>query len=212
MAECEEQPTRRGILDFLKTNGASEARVIAESKGLTTMAVRRHLLNLRADGLIQGRIERRPKGRPTALYSLTESGDAEFPKDYAALACDLLSSLVSLNGEAKIKQVFRKRRANLKARYLPRMKGKNLEQRVCETAAILTESGYMADVRPAGSGVFRLTERNCAIPQVAKSFPAVCDEELCFIRDLVGAKVGRVNHMLAGACQCSYLIRPRRPS
>ena len=98
------------------------------------------------------------------------------------------------------------------SRYVPRMKGKNLEQRVRETAAILSQCGYMAVVAPSGPGAFLLTEHNCAIPRVAECFPAACEEELHFIRDLVGAEVTRVSHRLAGDCHCSYLIQIGRAS
>jgi predicted ArsR family transcriptional regulator len=176
------------------------------------MAVRRHLLDLRAAGLIQVKTERRPKGRPTTVHSLTELGDAQFPRDYEGLACDVLSSLRALDGEAKVYQVFRHRRKEMIARYLSRMKGKSLEQRVREVAAILTECGYMADVSPAGRGSFLVTEHNCALPRVAKCFPVTCEEELCLIRDLVGASVTRVSHVLAGDRQCSYLIQRKGTS
>jgi predicted ArsR family transcriptional regulator len=176
------------------------------------MAARRHLVDFRAAGLIQVKTERRPKGRPTTVHSLTELGDAEFPRDYEGFACDVLGGLRALDGEAKTHQVFRHRRKEMTARYLSRMKGKNLEQRVREVAAILTECGYMADVSPAERGCFFLTEHNCALPRVAKCFPVTCEEELCLIRDLVRATVTRVSHMLAGDRQCSYLIRQKRAS
>jgi len=212
MAETPEQSTKMQVLRLLKTKGGLEAKGIAEACGLTTMAVRRHLLNLRAGGLIQMRTERRPKGRPTTVHSLTELGDAEFPRDYEGLACELLSSLHALDGEAKINEVFRHRRSEMTVRYLPRMKGKNLEQRIREIAAILTECGYMADVTPSARGCFLLTEHNCAVPRVAKCFPVTCEEEFCFIRDLAGAEVTRVSHMLAGDCQCSYRIQRKGTS
>ena len=212
MTELPEPSTKTQVLRILKTAGGSEAKAIAGACGLTTVAVRRHLLQFRAAGLIQVKTERRPKGRPTTVHSLTELGDAEFPRDYEGLACDVLSSLRALDGEAKICQVFRHRRKEMTARYLSRMKGKNLEQRVREVAVILTECGYMADVSPAGRGSFRVTEHNCALPRVAKCFPVTCEEELCLIRDLVGASVTRVSHVLAGDRQCSYLIQRKGTS
>ena len=207
MGDSTVQSTRTGILGFLKTNWGAEANAIAKACGLTTVAVRRHLLDLRAAGLIQAKTERRPKGRPTSVYSLTELGDAKFPRDYEGLAYDLISSLRALNGEPKVHRVFQRRRKDMTARYLPRMKGKNLEQRVREMATILTECGYMADVSPMGRGSFVLTEHNCAVPRIAKCFPLTCEEELCLIRDLVGADVTRVCHVLAGDQLCSYLIQ-----
>jgi hypothetical protein len=41
---------------------------------------------------------------------------------------------------------------------------------------------------------------------VARCFPVACEEELCFIRNLVGGKVTRVSHVLAGERNCSYRI------
>jgi DeoR family transcriptional regulator, suf operon transcriptional repressor len=210
--ELPEQSTKTKILRFLKATGGSEAKAIAGACGITAMAVRRHLLDFRAAGLIQVKTERRAKGRPTIVHSLTELGDAEFPRDYEGLACDVLSSLRALDGEAKIHQIFRHRRKEMAARYLCRMKGKNLEQRVREVAAILTECGYMAEVSPAERGSFLLTEHNCALPQVAKCFPVTCEEELWLIRELVGASVTRVSHVLAGDRRCSYLIQRKRTS
>jgi predicted ArsR family transcriptional regulator len=51
-----------------------------------------------------------------------------------------------------------------------------------------------------------LTEHNCAIRDVARCFPVACEEELCFIRNLIGGKVTRVSHVLAGERNCSYRI------
>ena len=204
------QSTRMQILRLLKTQGSLEAKGIAGACGLTTVAVRRHLFGLRAAGLIQVKTERRPRGRPTTVHSLSEAGDAGFPRDYEALAFDVLASLRALDGERKVLQVFRRRREEMKTRFLPRMKGKSLGQRVYEMASILTEGGYMADVSPAGRGRYLLTGHNCALPRVARSFPVACEEEICLIRDLVGASVSRVHHLLAGDFQCSYLIQPSR--
>lgn len=173
------------------------------------MAVRRHLLNLRAAGLIQARIEHRPRGRPATIHSLTERGDGEFPKEYDRLAFELLSSIRELDGQDKINQVLRRRRQEMTARYLHRMKGKNLEERVREISLILSECGYMADVTVTEDEAFLLTEHNCALPSVAKSFPMICDEELCFIRDLADAEVTRVQHTLAGQYHCGYRIQEK---
>lgn len=210
--ELKEQTTRTEVLRFLKTRGESEAKTIAEFCGLTTMAVRRHLLKLLADGAIRARTERRPKGRPTTLYSLTDLGDAQFPRDYAGLTSELLGSLEIMDGKSKLNAVFRKRRENLLDRYKHRVQGKDLETRVRETAAILTECGYMAEAARSGSAHFVLTEHNCAIRDVARCYPVACQAELCLIRELTGGDVTRISHMLAGNRVCSYLIEGRKSS
>ena len=207
--ESREESTRKAILHFLKRRGEADAKTVAKFCGLTPMAVGRHLLKLKADGLIQTRSERRSAGRPATVHSLTEDGDSQFPRDYAGLAIDVLSSLVQLDGQEKVRQVFRKRRTAMQARYRSRTKGKNFEERVHEVADVLTECGYMAEVESLGHGEFLLTLCNCAIRDVAKRFPETCDEELRLIRSLAGGKVTRVSHLLAGDRHCSYRIRAK---
>ena len=143
------------------------------------------------------------------MHSLTDDGDGQFPRDYAGLAIDVLSSLVQLDGQEKVRQVFRKRRATMQARYRSRTKGKKFEERVHEVADVLTECGYMAEVESLGHGELLLTLCNCAIRDVAKRFPETCDEELCLIRSLADGKVTRVSHLLAGDRHCSYRIRAK---
>lgn len=211
MADSQEQPTRAAILKFLKIHGPSEVKGIAGFCGLTAVAVRRHLLNLQADGLVETEMQRHSQGRPAKAYALSELGDAQFARDYAGLIVDLLSCLERLDGSAKVQAVFRKRRSDLAARSRGRMLGKGLEARVRETAAVLTECGYMAEARRDGPGCFLLTEHNCTIRDVAQCYPVACQEELSLIRELTGGKVTRVSHLLSGERQCSYLIqRPQR--
>lgn len=204
--ESREESTRKTILHFLKRRDEADAKAVAKFCGLTTMAVGRHLLKLKADGLIQTRSERRSRGRPAAVHSLTDDGDGQFPRDYAGLAIDVLSSLVQLDGQEKVRQVFRKRRTTMQARYRSRTKGKKFEERVHEVADVLTECGYMAEVETLGHEELLLTLCNCAIRDVAKRFPETCDEELCLIRSLAGGKVTRVSHLMAGDRHCSYRI------
>ncbi len=204
-----EESTRQLVLEFLKRQGKADAKTIAKFCGLTTMAVGRHLLKLGSEGLTQARWDRRPKGRPAAVHSLTEQGDGHFPRDYAGVATEVLASLVQLDGPEKVKQVFRQRRRSMEASYRGRTKGKELEQRVQAVATVLAECGYMAEVECVNPDEFLLTLDNCAIRDVAKRFPEACDEELCLVRNLVNAKVTRVSHLLAGDRHCSYRICPK---
>jgi hypothetical protein len=136
------------------------------------------------------------QGRPTTLYSLTNPGDAQFPRDYAALAMELLPSLNSLTASPKSRR-FSGGAAHLIAGYGNRVRGEDLEKRVREMAAVLTDCGYMAEVEAAGPGCFLLIEHNCAIREAAKCHPVACQEELCLIGRLCGGNVARVSHVLA---------------
>ncbi len=214
----QEVSTRRSILEYLKKHGSAGARGIVEFRGLTSVAVGRHLLRLKADRLIETKSQRRSRGRPAALYSLTGHGDAQFPRDYAGIANDLLQCVAERDGPQKVRKLFRKRRGVLEQRFGPRTGGKPFERRVRALAEVLTECGYMAEVEKAGRE-FLLIKHNCAIRNVAQCFPEACEEELILIENLAGGQVSRVTHLLAGDPHCSYRIRrrgrakrtPRRP-
>jgi len=202
--------TRRQILEYLKVHGRATVDEIATAAGITSMGVRRHLLALENADLVKMELERRPMGRPTHVYQLTESADALFPKNYHQLALNLLDSLVETDGAQKITQLFERRKEKLLAAYAPRMEGKDLEGRVAELARIMTENGYMADWKKFDEG-FVITEHNCAIFQIAQKFDQPCLYELAFIKDLLGRRVEvtREFHMASGDTCCAYIIREK---
>ena len=70
------------------------------------MAVRHHLAVLDKAGLVSTTLERGRAGRPTYLYSPTESADSYFPNEYAEFAPRLLQAVVELDGEAKLEFIF----------------------------------------------------------------------------------------------------------
>jgi predicted ArsR family transcriptional regulator len=89
------------------------------------------------------------------------------------------------------------------------MKGKSLRERVAAVARMQEESGYMSEWEESPDGAFRLREYNCAICQVARRFPRVCEQEIELFERLLDAEVTREEHLLAGDGRCSYLIRPK---
>ena len=86
-----------------------------------------------------------------------------------------------------------------------------------ELARILDEDGYLADCAPDPDGSWLVTERNCAILDVARHHREACASELAFLRAVLpDATVERVSHILGGGRHCAYRITPsarptRRP-
>lgn len=202
--------TRRQILEYLKQHGRATVEEIARAAGITSMGVRRHLLALENADLVQMELERRPMGRPTHVYELTESADALFPQNYHQLALQLLDSLVELEGPEKVTQLFERRKQKLLATYADRVRGKDLAGRVAAMAQIMTENGYMADWK-AIEGGYAIIEHNCAISRVAQSYSQACVCELEFIQKLLGPHVDvtRERHIASGDTCCAYVVREK---
>ena len=98
-------------------------------------------------------------------------------------------------------------------RRAPRLRGKDLGERVAELAKIQAEAGYMA-VWEKTDGGYVLKEQNCAIYRVACRFQAACHFELELFRRLLQANITRRQHQIKGDLACVYFIseRPRRSS
>ncbi|MBI3951900.1 MAG: transcriptional regulator [Acidobacteria bacterium] len=202
--------TRRQVLEYLKRHGRGTVEEIAAAAGITSMGVRRHLLTLENAGLVKMELERRPMGRPTHVYALTESADALFPQNYHHLTLQILDSLVGLDGMDKVTQLFERRKEKMLAAYAGRMQGKDLAGRVTAMAQIMGENGYMAECKKIDGG-YAIIEHHCAIARVAQSYSQPCVCELDFIQKLLGpnVEVTRESHIASGDTCCAYVVRER---
>jgi DeoR family suf operon transcriptional repressor len=201
---------RRSLVTAIKHEGEIRAEDLAAALGITPSAVRQHLSALERDGLVTHREVRQGPGRPKHLFRLTSRADALFPRAYGELADELLGYLGEDEPDA-VERAFERRRArrvrNARAR-LERCS--DLAGRVVELGRILDEDGYVAEVVDDPEGGWRIIERNCAIFTVAQRYGAACGTELEFIREVLpDAEVERISHMVAGAHNCAYRVRPR---
>lgn len=197
--------TRRQILQLLRTDGSLTALQLAEKLEITSVAVRRHLMTLERDGLVQMHSQRQPAGRPTYVYRLTDAGFDTFPKSYDLLATQVLDVVRATEGDARVSEIFAGRMDQLYDQYTARMAGKDLAGRVQELAKIQEEAGYMARWEKVKGG-YLLKEQNCAIYRVACRFQDACHFEIQLFRRLLQADLERVEHQVKGDLACTYFI------
>ncbi|TMC96745.1 MAG: winged helix-turn-helix transcriptional regulator [Chloroflexi bacterium] len=98
--------TRMEVLELLRRKGHASAETIATDLGVTPNAVRQHLTNLERDGFVVSHPERRRRGRPSLLFSLTERADSVFPKRYGQLASMVLQEVQEMGGPDALDEVF----------------------------------------------------------------------------------------------------------
>jgi len=206
----EQGKTRREILNVLKRQGGMTADALAAHLSITNVAVRRHLAVLEAAGVVAYQIEKRAKGRPAQIYTLTDESDDLFPKNYDRLAATLLEQVVAMDGIEKVQALFGARRRQLEAANADRVAGKTLRERVAAVAQLQDENGYLCNWTEDEDGSLRIVEHNCAICKIAKIYPQACSEEMAMIRSLTGADVTRVSHIAAGDTTCAYVVKESR--
>jgi len=202
----QDSSTRKTILTMLKTGGESNVGDMARRIGITEMAVRRHLHVLERDGLIESHLVRQSMGRPMRVYRLSAAADDLFPKNYNALALDLLDELAESEGREQVGRLFERRKQKMLRKYEGRVEGKPLRERVAVLADIQNANGYMVEWEARGDGRFVLKEFNCPIAQVAQKYEFACQCELQLFESLLQTRVERTECLAKGGRKCVYEI------
>lgn len=193
------------VLLAFKQSASLTAGELVERLGASLNAIRHHLKELEANGVVSRVREQRGVGAPVHVYRLSTAGENLFPRRYDVLLTDLLSQMAERNGRAAVVEAMEKRFADLGQRLKAELDNAPSHQRLDTVARILGEEGYMAVWEETGGGA-RLTEHNCAIKAVAERFPEICEAEERFLRDVLAAGVERRTHILTGCTACEYSI------
>ncbi|MEP6766287.1 MAG: ArsR family transcriptional regulator [Gemmatimonadaceae bacterium] len=217
---------RAELLVVLKKAQPVTAHELGAQFGLTPNALRRYLKVLEEDGLVSYRRIVRGLGAPVYAFSLTESGEALFPRTYASALTTSLTALREARGSDAVREVFSKEWAALSADAAPLMKSLPLLERTALMAELLTSRGYMAEavsepdehsheisngtsheVAIDDEGVTTLRLFNCSMREIAEKFPEACEAEAQFVSEMLGVPMFRRAHQLRGCRTCEYSTR-----
>jgi len=106
MMQTQQTSTKQDILQYLLKGGQGTALELAESLEMSPQAIRRHLKDLEAEGLIQYRSVQARMGRPQHIYELTSLGRDRFPNRYGDFAVSFLDTLAETVGRAILRFLF----------------------------------------------------------------------------------------------------------
>jgi DeoR family suf operon transcriptional repressor len=193
------------LLLELKRHQPLTARELADRHGVSTTAVRRHLKELELEQLVVYRREQRGQGAPTFAYRLTPEGEALFPKRYEEALTAALEFVERHGGREAVSRFFAEAFGGEAEKLSARLSQASLEERLAAVADLLSRQGFMAEWTTDGAGV-RIAEHNCAMHAVATRFPEVCEEELEFLKRVLGREVERKSHIVAGCNACEYSV------
>ena len=206
--------TKRNILQALLRHGQAAARQLAQDLKLSTQAIRRHLNELEADGLIEHQAVQQGMGRPQHLYQLSSAGrDRLSPQKYSEFAVGFLDTLAETVGKEQVSKVLEKQWQRKASEYRDRLGKGNLKQRISKLVQLRQEEGYMAELHqtsPKHKQEYILVEHNCAISDVAESYPSICGHELeMFAAVLPDCIVQRTQWINDGEHRCGYSIEKK---
>ena len=203
--------TSEQMLFLLKTRGPMTAQVLAGLVELTSMGARRQLEAALEKGLVGFEDVADKVGRPARRWHLTAAGHARFPDRHADLTVQLIMQAREVFGEAGLDRLIAAREVAIEANYRMEVSPiEGLPARVEALARARDAEGYMAEVEAAGDGSVLLIENHCPICAAARSCQNFCRSELEIFQRVLGedCSVERVEHQLAGARRCVYVIKP----
>lgn len=199
---------RNTVLDLLKRGGPQSAGALAETLGVTAMAVRLHLYELAEEGLIEESSKPKGRGRPTKIWSLTQAASRVFPDAHQGLALEMIESIREMFGEDGLAKVIDRHSDSQLAAYRAHLSGLNgVGDRVRRLTELRSAEGYMA-AAAEDEGDWLLIENHCPICSAATACTRLCANELDVFRKALGddVTVTREDHLLAGARRCVYRI------
>ncbi len=201
-------PTRQTIIRLLKEWGKGTATQVSKALGISRVAAHQHLDWLKEQGLVQVKVERKGRGRPAEVFSLTELAQERFfPRRYDTLALTVLDEVASELGDKFLLRIFRRYREKLTER-LKGVKG-SLKERVEALAELLTDEGYFAHFEETEDGLV-LSFTNCPIAQIAKRFQEACVSEEEVLTKILGTPVTSECRQSSGSTYCRYFIAKRK--
>ena len=146
--------TRGHVARLILELGPCTAATLGGRLGLTPAAIRRHLDNLLAEGMIETRTARtygnRGRGRPAKVFVITDAGRSAFEHAYDDLATSALRFVERTFGPAAVAEFARQQVAETERRYSPVVaQAADLRTRVQALADALSADGYAAAAGPA---------------------------------------------------------------
>jgi predicted ArsR family transcriptional regulator len=198
--------TRMEVLELLRRKGHASADAIASDLDVTPNAVRQHLTNLERDGFVSSQPERRARGRPSLLFSLTERADSVFPKRYGQLATMVLQEVQEIGGAAALDEIF----ARVAARHAEVIEkdlgGLDFDQKLNRVVAWISRAGTLAEQTQTEEGV-KVTIHNCPFRNTALKFPQVCTITPHLMARLLGTAVSQSDSIHRRDPYCSFVVQ-----
>ena len=225
MAITHQSSTKQDILEYLLNHSQATAIELAASLDVSPQAIRRHVKDLEAEKLILFSSVQAGMGRPQHIYHLSHQGRDRLSRtasdrqsdSYGQFAVSLLNTLAETVGHDQVTSILRKQWERKALLYRERLGNATLPQRVVTLVELRKAEGFMAECHPVDASEssqgdrFILTEHNCAISNVAESFPSVCGHELeMFAAVLPDCTVERTHWIINGEHRCGYLVQARK--
>jgi predicted ArsR family transcriptional regulator len=191
------------ILRHIQRQGQSTIKELEDVLGVSTTAVREHLAQLQANGLVETSTMRYGPGRPRLVYTLTAKAQSLFPKHYDLLIHLILEELATEGGIEKMNRLLERVSVRLANEYTDRVNSDDVQVRLDELRQTLEEKGIPVGVQPSGTS-FNI--HSCPYFDVARQHGEVCMMERNMFEQVLGEKIVLEQSIRDGHHSCCFTL------
>lgn len=203
MATATQDTSDQLLLNHLRKAGAASIQGLSDLLGVSGPAVRQRLNRLMAAGLIDRVVEKRPRGRPTHSYRLTDKGQQSAGDLNGDLAGALWDEISQIEEESVRLALLQRLAGKLAANYEQNMFGSEIAERMQELKQLMEEKEIPFDVDESGQ-LPVLTALACPYPDLVEQDRNICKLEQMVISKVVGETMKLSECRLDGGGCCSF--------
>lgn len=202
-----QENTKSTLLRLIHCSGELSLNEAIQETELARTTLKEHFLQLENEGLVERHYERKGRGRPKLVFSLTDKGAFRFPSNDGRILNELLEYLQDNNMEKEVRKFFRnfwaeklKEARKRMDRYPPDDKEKRLEA----LKTYLEEQGFMPSITYTDDAHMLIKECNCPFSNTVSNTSYPCELEKDFFRQLLGTEPVRKSYIPNGEASCTY--------
>lgn len=203
--------TRRLLIVNLLGKEAN-AIELARKLGINESAIRRHLDALEREGLVSSKFERRKRGRPKKMFSLTTDGRGMFPRKSGILLSLLIQRITRRYGEEEASSLMSAVAKDFAEKLITKEIRGDLENRLRQMVQLLDDYGFFASLSKLGDK-YLIEYRNCVFEDIIPHFGKyVCNIDEEVTRIVAGeASIEWKERIAEGDKRCLQIISPSGP-
>ena len=190
-------------LGLMRRRGPLAVPELSQAMAVTATAVRQRLRRLMSEGLVERKLVRSGRGRPSHKYSLTEQGIRACGTNYEDLAAVLWKEVRAIKDPKVRRGLLGRIVGHLAADYGSKLAGETLAEKMRSLTELFSERDVPLVVDESGK-LPVLTALACPYPDLAQQDRSVCAMERMLFSELVGEGLKLTGCRLDGASCCTF--------
>jgi predicted ArsR family transcriptional regulator len=200
-------PSDSVVLDLLRQHPEMTVAQLALELDVTATAVRQRLTRLLGQGLVERRVVKAVRGRPSHYYALTELGRRQAGDNFSDLAVALWDEVRAVQDPEVRRGLLQRVAHRMAEKYADQVTGETVGERMDALAEVYRDRNIPLEVNHGAgqkTSLPVLTALACPYPELAEKDRSVCAMERMMFAELLGANLRLSQCRLDGGACCTF--------